>query len=188
MSTNPTGNTKIFRDGIMNLSVHQFGRIGEVVVGIQMDYERSEDSEYDLIDENGDRVEVKSTKVQTGGKVEIVAGNFYDTAMNFGRRERLINQQAAIGGQVTFSCHIQQIKPRLFDWLFFLLFFKDQVEIFAIDKDSLTSGDPDLGYYGGEYVGSLRINRTTYQYHKLNHFVQSISYGELMEIARDNKS
>ena len=65
-----------------------------------MDYTRSEDSDYDLIDENGDRVEVKSTKVQTGGKVEVVAGNFYDTAMNFGRRERLINQQAAIGGQV----------------------------------------------------------------------------------------
>ena len=32
MSTNPTGNTKIFRDGIMNLNGHQFGRVGEVVV------------------------------------------------------------------------------------------------------------------------------------------------------------
>ena len=52
----------------MNLNINQFGRVGEVVVEILMNYKRSEDSDYDSIDEDGRRVEVKSAKVQTGGK------------------------------------------------------------------------------------------------------------------------
>ena len=187
MSTNPTGNAKTFRDGIMNLNINQFGRVGEVVVEILMNYKRSEDFRYDSIDEDGRRVEVKSTKVQTGGKrgkVEIVADNFYDMAMNFGRRGRLINQQTAMGGNVAFSCTIQQVKPDLFDWLFYLLFFKDIIEIFTIDKDSLISGDPNLGYSKGK----LRINEERYQYHKSNRFFQSISYSDLMEIVKAEKS
>ena len=184
MSTNPTGNTKIFRDGIMNLNVHQFGRVGEVVVEALMDYTRSEDSDYDLIDENGHHVEVKAAKVQTGGTVEIMVNNFYDVAMNFGRRERLINQQTAMGGNVSFSCHMRRIKPHLFERLFYLLFFKDQVEVFDIDRDSLTSDDPDLGYSNGH----LRINKDRYRYHISNHRRLSISYDDLMDIVKAKRS
>ena len=187
MSTNPTGNAKIFRDGIMNMNVNQFGRVGEVVVEILMNYKRSEDSDYDSIDEDGRRVEVKSAKVQTGGKkgkVEIVADNFYDMAMNFGKRGRLLNQETAMGGTVAFSCTLQQIKPDLFDWLFYLLFFKDRIEIFTIDSDALTSGGLNLGYS----KGNLRINEKRYQYHKSKRFFQSISYRDLMEKVKDKKS
>ena len=183
MSTNPTGNAKIFRDGIMNLNVNQFGRVGEVVVETLMDYTPSKDSKYDFNDENDRRVEVKATKVQKE-KVEIVAGNLYDTAISFSKQEQLINQQAAFNGQVVFSCRIQRIKPSLFDRLFYLLFFKDQVEVFDIDKSVLTSGSPNIGYSGG----ILRFNRKTYRYHRSHYFKKSLSYGDLMQLAKDNKS
>ena len=183
MSTNPTGDAKIFRNGIMNMNVNQFGRVGEVVVETLMGYAPSKDSKYDFNDENDRRVEVKATKVQKE-KVEIVAGNLYDTAISFSKQEQLINQQAAFNGQVVFSCRIQRIKPPMFDRLFYLLFFKDQVEVFNIDRNVLTSGSPNLGYSRG----ILRFNRKTYQYHRSHYFKKSLSYGDLMEIAKANKS
>ena len=193
MSKKSINNHERFRDGIMRLNGHQFGRVGEVVVETLMGYTPSGVPEFDLLDTNGQMVEVKTAKVQEGSKKRVNVGNFYDVAMNYARWERLITQQRAVDGEATFACNIQRIKPNLFDRLVYLLFFKDLVEIFAIDGDDLDPDNPDLGYSSepsgiGLEEGYLRINGKTYGYHNSNHLVQSVSYGDLMKVAKANKS
>ena len=184
MSTNPTGDSKIFRDGIMKLNGHQFGRAGEVIVETLMGYTRSENPEFDSLSAEGQRIEVKTARVQEGSNVDITVGNFYDVAMGFATWDRLITQQKAANGSIPFACSMHGIKPLLFDRLFYLLVFKDLVEVFAIDSDVLTTYNPNVAYTGRH----LLIDGETYLYHKSNHLVQSISYGDLMEVAKAKKS
>ena len=193
MSKKSTSDHEQFRDGIMKLNSHQFGRVGEIVVETLMGYTRSEVTEYDLTDLDGQKVEVKATKVQEGGDMKITSDNFYDVTVTYAKWERLLTRRKALAGKATFACNIQRVKPLLFDRLFYLLFFKDQIEIFAIDSGFLIFDDPDLGYtsrpYGGDLdKGHLRIDGATYPYHKSNQFVRHISYHDLMHKVKAQKS
>ena len=193
MSKKSTNDHERFRDGIMRLNGHQFGRVGEVVVETLMGYTPSGVPEFDLLDTNGQMVEVKAAKVQEGSNTYITAGNFYDVAMQYAQWDRLLTRRKVLGGKVPFACNIQRVKPNLFDRLVYLLFFKNQVEIFAIDGDDLDPDNPDLGYsyapFGGNpNEGLLRIDGKTYRYHRSNHFSQSTSYDDLMKAAKTKRS
>ena len=193
MSKKSTSDHEQFRDGIMKLNSHQFGMVGEVVVETLMKYTRSGVSEFDLRDTNGQMIEVKAAKVQVGSKKKISINNFYGVAMKYAKWDRLITQQKAASGSIPFTCNMQGIKPLLFDRLVYLLFFRDRIEIFDVDSIFLLLEDPDLAtlVHCTEAIqneGLLRIDGNTYPYHKSNHFVRDISYGDLMEIAKANKS
>ena len=189
MSKKSINNHERFRDGIMKLNGNQFGMVGEIVVETLMGYTRSKTLKYDLTDLDGKRVEVKAAKVQEGGNVKVTVDNFYDVAMDYAKWERLLTRRKVLGGKALFACNIQRVKPHLFDRLVYLLFFKNQVEIFAMDGDDLDPDNPDMGYsyapFGGNpNEGLLRIDGKTYRYHRFNHFKQSISYDDLMKAAK----
>ena len=117
-----------------------------------------------------------------------------DVAMKYAQMGATHNPTESCGsGDGTFACNVQRVMPNLVDRLVYLLFFKDLVEIFALDGDDLDPDNPDLGYSSepsgiGLEEGYLRINGKTYGYHNSNHLVQSISYGDLMKVAKTNKS
>ena len=183
------GDHEKFRDNIMNLNTRQFGKVGEVIVEILKDYVDSGDLKFDLVGADGQKVEVKASRVWKKGKLNITAGTFYKMIMSISVRDRLLSQSEAASGRVEFDCNIQQVKPRLFGRLVYLLFFKDQIEIFEVESDSLTSDTQGLGYSDKQHRGNMgegqfHINQDTYQWHKSNNFVQSVSYSDLMREAK----
>ncbi len=179
-----------FRDGIIDINTRRFGTVAEVVVKTLKDCIDSKKLEFDLIDIDNNKVEVKASKVFRKQALDINTGSFYDIIINNSNRDRLLLQKETTTEY--FDCNIQQIKIKLFDKLVYLLFFKNLIEIFEIDKKQIKKYKGIL-YSNKQHRGNLgegqfHINNSTYEHHKTKYFIQSISYERLMEEAKKHKS
>ena len=182
--------TQKFRDGIIDIHTRQFGTAAEVIVMIVKKCIGSKKLEFDLIDVNNNKVEVKASKVFKKQKLDMNIKNFYEIIMNNSNRERLIRQKDV--DKFTFDCNIQQIKIKLFDKMIYLLFFKDVIEIFEIQKKQIQKDAKihysDKQHRGNVGEGQFHINNKTYGHHKKHYFIESITYTELMNEAKKCKT
>lgn len=174
-----------FREGILNLNTRQFGTAMEIVVVLLRHYCFSQKSEYDLIDKDGKKIEVKSSRVLKSKRLDLNAQNFYDIVISEGKRGRLIHQEDV--QKHSFDCNIQQIKTEEFDRLIYLLCFQNIIEIFEISKEAILK-DKNIGYSdkqhrGNKGEGQFHVTNKNYLYHKNEYFAESISYEDLMSRA-----
>lgn len=171
-----------FRDGIIDMNTRQFGTVAEIIIIILKKYISSGKLDFDLIDIEKKKIEVKASKVFRKQKLDMDIHTFYDIVINNSNRDRLLNQKDIKTEE--FDCNIQQIKAKLFDKLIYLLFFKDVIEIFEISSKEI-SKDKNIFYSDKQHRGNVgegqfHINNKTYQYHKDKYFVRSVSYKELL--------
>lgn len=175
-----------FKDGIIDMNTRQFGTTAEIIVMILQNCIQSKKLEFDLIDINNHKIEVKASKVFRKQKLDLSVENFYHIIIRNSNRDRLIKQTDVQRHE--FDCNIQQIKAQLFDKLIYLLFFNDVIEIFEItgkqiakDKNIFYSDKQHRGNFG---EGQFHINNKTYSHHKKNYFLEAISYAKLMQEAK----
>ena len=178
-----------FRDGIININTRQFGTAAEVIIKILKNCIDSKKLEFDLIDIDRNKIEVKASKVYRKQTLDLDITTFYDLILNNSNRDRLLLQSETLIEE--FDCNIQQIKIKLFDKLIYLLFFKDIIEIFEIDSSKIKKDKAiaysDIQHRGNIGEGQFHVNNRTYKYHKENYFIQSITYQELMIEAKKHK-
>ena len=82
-----------------------------------------------------------------------------------------------------FDCNIQQVKTKLFDELYYLLFFYDRIEIFLI-KSKQIKKDKKLKYSDKQHKGNIgegqfHVNQDTYAHHKKKYFVEVLTYAQI---------
>ena len=176
-------NTSKFRDGLIDLNTRQFGTSAEVVIKILKDCIDSKKLEFDLIESDRHKIEVKASKVFRGQPLKLNVENFYELIIHNSNRDRLLSREEIKNEE--FDCNIQQIKTKLFDKLVYLLFFKDVIEIFEIDAKEISDDKKNIRYSdkqhrGNKGEGQFHINNTTYNYHKKRYFIQAITYEKLM--------
>ncbi len=178
-----------FRDGIIDIHTRQFGTAAEIIVMILKKCIESKKLEFDLVDINNNKVEVKASKVFKKQKLDMNIENFYEIIINNSNRNRLIKQKDV--GKFEFDCNIQQIKVKLFDKMIYLLFFNDVIEIFEIEKKQIQRDEKinysDKQHRGNIGEGQFHINNKTYDHHKKHYFIESITYTKLMNEAKKCK-
>lgn len=178
-----------FREGIIDLNTRQFGTASEIIIEILKDYIGSGKLEFDLIDIDENKIEVKASKVYKKQRLALDITTFYDLILNNSNRDRLLLQKET--SSQDFDCNIQQIKVNLFDKLIYLLFFRDVIEIFEIDsfrvKKDTAIAYSDNQHRGNVGEGQFHINNRTYGHHKKNYFIQSITYQALMLEAKKHR-
>ena len=179
-------NSERFRDGIIDIHTRQFGTAAEIVIMIMQGCTESRKLEFDLMDINNKKVEVKASKVLKKQKLSMSVENFYDIVISNSNRNRLIKQRDI--KKFEFDCNIQQIKVKLFDKMIYLLFFNDVIEVFEITKKQILK-DKKINYSDKQHRGNIgegqfHINNKTYDHHKKNYFIESITYEKLMQQAR----
>lgn len=83
-----------------------------------------------------------------------------------------------------FDCNIQQLKPDLFDYLYYALFFLDCIEIFGMSRAELLALDRycDIQHRGNKGEGQFHITGGNITFHRAHFLKKRISYKELQDL------
>lgn len=178
-----------FKNNFLNLNTRQFGTAVEVVVALLKKYSPSQSLEFDLISNNGKKYEVKSSRVYKSHekklKINMSKDDFYNTILKISNRDRLIKKSEIKNHK--FDCNIQQVKPKLFDDLIYLLFYKDVFDIFQIKSKDILK-DKKLKYSknqhrGNKDEGQFHINNDTIQAHQ-KYLKQTLNYDDIIKLLK----
>lgn len=173
--------------GIFRLKTRRLGTLAEILVKKMIGGSPPRNRFHDMTGTFGERIEVKFATVLRKEPIKIHEGNVLqvilqdkneiDRAIAF--RERTIE---------AFDCNIQQVKCAEFDILWYGLFFKDGVAIFAVDAAKV----PDLPAFcekqhkGNKGEGQFHINGKNIQAHVDANMVSFLSYNQIFDMLVQN--
>lgn len=188
-------NIKEFRDGIFALRTRRLGVVAEYMIKYLLyNCKFSHTKEYDLISANNKRIEVKFSLCLKKHNEKITNKNIIKQCQNSKLDLLCLSSSDIENDKNKFDCNIQQVKPKLFDILFYGIFFTDKIEIFRIDstkaKEILSQKEFSASknqHFGNKGEGQFHINNKTYKKHKDNKkgfFVQSLTYEELFALLK----
>lgn len=168
-----------FKQGIFSLRTN-FGELAQLMLQKDMGFMPSEDNSYDLKDKSGKRIEVKFSRAYKKD-VSINENNVIDLCSN--SSIMVHNSSEAEESTSNYDCNIQQLKPNCFDYLYYGVFFADQIEIYKMHSSDIESfpGYSDKQHRGNKGEGQFHIKRTTYHLHK-KHFVKAMTYDQLYNL------
>lgn len=172
-----------FRDGIFSLQTRRFGTVAELVIVEK--YKLSEETEtqhHDATDSEGNRVEIKFSKVLRSNKDKITKDNILEQAVYSAIHHRAVSDDEY--NDVKFDSNIQQVKADQFDILYYGLYFQNKIAVFKVNNTDVKSikGYSDFQHKGNEGEGQFHLNNDTISYHLENHFVEWLTYKEVYEM------
>lgn len=174
------------RDAIFRLRTTKFGNVVEVLLEshlkdlgavVKNSKNRSYDREID-----GLKDEIKGSVVRAEATLDLKNGNIIESILNH-ETDRFVN--FADAKIIKWDSNIQQIKPKLFNNLWYVLFFLDCVVIFKVNS-SLLIPNTEISYSpkqhrGNKGEGQFHVTRDKFQYHLNNHFVKTLTYREVYD-------
>jgi hypothetical protein len=128
------------RDAIFRLQTRQFGSVAEkllesILIELGAVVKKSKNSSYDR-EIDGLNDEIKGSVVRKKSPLSLENGNIIETLLNH-ETNRFVKFSDA---QTTeWDSNIQQVKPKLFNNLWYMLFFYDCVAIFKINSSQVIS-------------------------------------------------
>lgn len=169
-----------FKRGIFLLNTRRFGTVAELMIKALLRYEKSYTLEYDLIDSQNNKIEVKFSRVLETNKEKITENNVINEIFNSISIERKIVRSNNL---VKFDCNIQQVKPNEFDILYYGLFFYDKIYIYKILSNEIKDifGYSNKQHRGNIGEGQFHINEKTIDFHN-KYFYQEITYEDLYRL------
>jgi hypothetical protein len=179
------------RDAIFRLHTRQFGSVAEkllesTLIELGAVVKKSKNSSYDR-EIDGLKDEIKGSVVRKKSPLDLENGNIIEVLLNH-ETNRFVN--FADAKTIEWDSNIQQVKPKLFNSLWYMLFFYDCVAIFKIDSTQVTS-DKEISYStkqhrGNKGEGQFHVTEEKLQYHLDNYFVKTLTYREVYD-KLDNK-
>jgi|688.fasta_scaffold07890_16 hypothetical protein len=174
------------RDAIFRLQTRQFGSVAEkllesILIELGAVVKKSKNSSYDR-EIDGLNDEIKGSVVRKKSPLSLENGNIIETLLNH-ETNRFVKFSDA---QTTeWDSNIQQVKPKLFNNLWYMLFFYDCVAIFKINSSQVIS-DKEISYSpkqhrGNEGEGQFHVTEEKLQYHLDNYFVKTLTYREVYD-------
>ncbi len=177
----------IFREGLFALNTRRFGTVAEIMIKKLYQFQWSGTRTYDLYDcSNSFRIEVKFSRAAKEHPEKIKEENVIDQCLSDAYLEnRFLNADEV--SLFSFDSNIQQIKCRNFDYLFYGLFFRDCVEIYAIHSADIYGipGYSDRQHAGNVGEGQFHLNNNSIDFHRNNYFERTLTYYELFELLNE---
>lgn len=175
------------REGIFNLNTRRFGTVCELIIQKLAKYGRSRNQFHDLYDEEKEhRVEVKFSRVQKKNSTGLTIDSLIEAIVSEIDENRtvLFDEWKA----AKFDCNIQQVKLDEFEFLYYGLFFWDNLALFKISSDEIAS-DEALQFSHKQHKGNIgegqfHIHEKNLQYHLDTYGYKVLSYDELIDLLR----
>lgn len=178
------------RDGIFSLHTRRFGKIPEIMIKKLLSYDAGQNQFHDLYDpERKLRVEVKFSRALKAAEEPINEENVIDSLLYISTNEaRMFNSDE--WHKYKFDCNIQQVKQKEFDVLYYGIFFADVIMIFKLTPPDLSKLKyaSDKQHKGNIGEGQFHLNEKTFEYHLNNFFERKLTYEQLVESLRQQKS
>lgn len=172
------------RDAIFSLHTRKFGAVVEKLVERILEefgfiVEKSSDLSYDR-KINNEEDEIKGSRVLGKSVLNLENDNIIESLLEH-ETNRFVN--TVDDYSVEWDCNVQQIKTKLFNTLWYVLFFGDCVAIFKIGADEIIT-DKNISYSnkqhrGNEGEGQFHVTNKNIKYHLDNYLVKKITYTEV---------
>jgi hypothetical protein len=172
------------RDAIFSLHTRKFGAVVEKLVERILEefgfiVEKSNDLSYDR-KINNEEDEIKGSRVLGKSVLNLENDNIVESLLEH-ETNRFVN--TVDNSNVEWDCNVQQIKTKLFNTLWYVLFFGDCVAIFKIGADEIIT-DKNISYSnkqhrGNEGEGQFHVTNKNIKYHLDNYLVKKITYTEV---------
>jgi hypothetical protein len=172
------------RDAIFSLHTRKFGGVVEKLVETILEefgftVEKSKDLSYDRKINNLDD-EIKGSRVLGKSVLNLENDNIIESLLQH-ETDRFVNLEDKLGTE--WDCNIQQIKTKLFNTLWYVLFFGDCVAVFKISDNEILE-DKNISYSnkqhrGNEGEGQFHVTNKNIKYHLDNYLVKKITYNEV---------
>lgn len=186
-------NIEQFKQGVFSLRTN-FGELAQLMLQKDMGLHPSNDTSYDLKDDDGHRIEVKFSRAYKKA-IPITVSNAIDLCSNCSTM--VYESSESEKKSADYDCNILQLKPDCFDFLYYGVFFSDKIEIFRAPRsefpDSVDSFIEDkaaarkkLSGYALQHKGGkecqFHIKKTTHKYHREHYHVKDLTYEELYDL------
>jgi hypothetical protein len=183
---------KKLRDIIFRLNTRKFGDFNELLIERILQengsiVEESGDLSYDrLIDESND--EIKGSRVWSKSTLDLKSENIIESLFKH-EDNRIVNIDDCLS--VEWDCNIQQIKVKLFNTLWYVLYFGDCVALFKISGEQI-GNDKKISYSnkqhrGNEGEGQFHVTNKNIKYHLETYLVKTLTYTEVYHKLEKNK-
>jgi hypothetical protein len=174
------------RDAIFRLHTRQFGSVAEkllesILKDLGAVVKNSKDLSYDR-EIDGLKDEIKASVVRVKSVLDLENNNIIESLLNHDTNRFV----SFTNGETTeWDCNIQQVKPKLFNNLWYVLFFYDCVTIFKIQSNQIIE-DKKISYSnkqhrGNEGEGQFHITNKNLRYHLSKYLVKTITYTEVYD-------
>jgi len=181
-----TENDTKLRDAIFSLHTRKFGNIVEkliekILIEFGFLVNKPKDLSYDIeIDQLKD--EIKGSRVLSKSVLNLNEGNIIETLLKH-ESNRFVNLSDSENCE--WDCNIQQIKTKLFNNLWYVLFFGDSVAVFKIHGSEI-SEDKVIGYSNKQHRGNVdegqfHVTNKNIKHHLEKYLVKVIPYKEVFE-------
>ena len=143
----------------------ELGKLSENIVGTIYEFLSPPNNECDFI-YKGKRVEVKSSRAYS----------------HLGKRSMCKIHDLSIN--TSYDCNIQHVKKNLFDWLFYIVYCDDGLQIFKVASKKITH--KTFGYSDSQQRnhmgnGQFHLNSKTYNRH-IKFMIQELTYEQIYDI------
>lgn len=135
---------------------------------------------------NGDSIEIKTSRV-----IHTKNGDFdsqFEFLLNYERVLLSLNDLL----DKKFDCNMQQVKPKLFDKIFYGMLVEEGLVIFSMNKDTLLQNSKQLAYSDKQHRGNVgegqfHIKNSNVVYHFNNYLEKMISWNEIFTVLKTFK-
>ena len=176
-----------FRDGIFALQTRRFGSVAEIMIKKLFHFTTSKDINFDLLDDNGTRIEVKFSRAMKANRRKITEKNIIQECC--AATTALRTMKASETDMYKFDSNIEQVKCEKFDVLYYGLFFSDFIEIYKKTNEEVklsegySSKQHSKGAVKSIEEGQFHLNQATINSHR-NFLVKKITYNELYNLLK----
>lgn len=171
---------KDFKKGIFSLRTN-FGELAQIMIAELYGFEKSNSKYYDLVGSNQERIEVKFSRAYER-KMKMTHENAIKICMMGTKLQNVVKSSEA--EKRKYDCNIQQIKSKEFDYLYYGIFFKDQIEIFCVSASNVNNmpASSDKQHKGNEGEGQFHIKPTNISKHRKEYLRAVITYEKLYSL------
>lgn len=167
-----------FQNGIFNMSTN-FGELAQLMIRELESFTPADNKYFDLLDNNDKKIEVKFSRAKKK-LTPLKKSNIIEYCLKSALESKILDEIDAT--EATYDCNIQQIKPSEFDVLYYGIFFKDKIIIFRAESDKVAKMPGYSIQHKGGTEYQFHIKKTTYDFHKKNHFYKELTYPELYKL------
>ena len=186
--------TKLFRNGIFLLQTARLVKVAEIMIKkkYNLSYPPQSTTKYDLWDNNNNlRIEVKFSTVRRKDNETITEATIIEKCLTARWQNTPIKYNEC--KKKKFDRNIEQIKPSEFDILYYGLFFWDNILIFKVDTNAITSilgwsNRMHRGKAENYSEGQFHITNENIQYHIDNFIADTFTYESLYKLVNPYQS
>lgn len=182
--------TEKFRDSVFLASSRTYGEtIIEPIIREYLGLTKPNTNDYDAIDDNGIRFELKASKVLTSQKkkknitfLDKILLEYDNSVIN-----RIIPFEDCVDSK--YLSNIQNVKRDHFDQLIYIMLFEDCIKIFISKKENINQ-IPNWCEKHGRYdalgkSGQFGITKGNIEWHIKNNLKATLTWDEVFEITKN---